>query len=99
MRCREKGNWRRERDSNPRGTFGPYTLSRGAPSTTRPSLRRGRMIGAGEHSGKSRLGPAENTDSGGQRFPGAGGFVGRRTAIGGATAALDAFVDLFAVNS
>src|SRR5690606_32918876 len=32
--------WRRERDSNPRGTFGPYTLSRGAPSTTRPSLRR-----------------------------------------------------------
>jgi hypothetical protein len=31
--------WRRERDSNPRRAFGPYTLSRGAPSTTRPSLR------------------------------------------------------------
>ena len=33
-------NWRRERDSNPRRAFDPYTLSRGAPSTTRPSLRR-----------------------------------------------------------
>jgi hypothetical protein len=32
-------NWRRERDSNPRRAFDPYTLSRGAPSTTRPSLR------------------------------------------------------------
>jgi hypothetical protein len=32
--------WRRERDSNPRRAFDPYTLSRGAPSTTRPSLRR-----------------------------------------------------------
>jgi hypothetical protein len=31
--------WRRERDSNPRRAFGPYALSRGAPSTTRPSLR------------------------------------------------------------
>ena len=30
--------WRRERDSNPRYAFGIYTLSRGAPSTTRPSL-------------------------------------------------------------
>src|SRR5690606_21670470 len=36
---REISNWRRERDSNPRRAFGPYTLSRGAPSTTRPSLR------------------------------------------------------------
>ena len=34
-------NWRRERDSNPRRAFDPYTLSRGAPSTTRPSLRAG----------------------------------------------------------
>src|SRR6266478_680939 len=33
--------WRRERDSNPRRAFDPYTLSRGAPSTTRPSLRLG----------------------------------------------------------
>src|ERR1700704_3928005 len=32
-------NWRRERDSNPRRAYDPYTLSRGAPSTTRPSLR------------------------------------------------------------
>jgi hypothetical protein len=31
--------WRRERDSNPRRAFDPYALSRGAPSTTRPSLR------------------------------------------------------------
>ena len=31
--------WRRERDSNPRWALDPYTLSRGAPSTTRPSLR------------------------------------------------------------
>ncbi len=31
--------WRRERDSNPRWAFDPYTLSRGAPSTTRPPLR------------------------------------------------------------
>src|SRR3972149_6989041 len=33
--------WRRERDSNPRWSFAPYTLSRGAPSTARPSLRIG----------------------------------------------------------
>ena|GEM_PF-2442847 len=40
-RCRADDGlgWRRERDSNPRRAFGPYTLSRGAPSTTRPSLR------------------------------------------------------------
>ena len=32
--------WRRERDSNPRYRFWPvYSLSRGAPSTSRPSLR------------------------------------------------------------
>ena len=35
--------WRRGRDSNPRGPFGAYSLSRGAPSTTRPPLR-GRWI-------------------------------------------------------
>jgi hypothetical protein len=33
--------WRRGRDSNPRWAFDPYTLSRGAPSTTRPPLRIG----------------------------------------------------------
>ena len=31
--------WRRERDSNPRRAFNPYSLSRGALSTTQPSLR------------------------------------------------------------
>src|SRR5579883_40529 len=38
--------WRRERDSNPRRAFDPYTLSRGAPSTTRPSLRPGKTLSA-----------------------------------------------------
>ncbi len=32
--------WRRGRDSNPREAFDLYSLSRGAPSTTRPPLRR-----------------------------------------------------------
>jgi hypothetical protein len=32
--------WRRGRDSNPRYAFGVYTLSRRAPSTARPPLRR-----------------------------------------------------------
>ena len=31
--------WRRERDSNPRRAINPYSLSRGALSTTQPSLR------------------------------------------------------------
>ena len=31
--------WRRERDSNPRWAINPYSLSRGAPSAARPSLR------------------------------------------------------------
>ncbi len=31
--------WRRGWDSNPRGPFGAYSLSRGAPSTARPPLR------------------------------------------------------------
>ena len=31
--------WRRERDSNPRWAINPYSLSRGAPSATRPPLR------------------------------------------------------------
>src|ERR1700733_11495125 len=39
-----ESNWRRERDSNPRRAFDPYTLSRGAPSTTRPSLRVPKML-------------------------------------------------------
>ena len=33
--------WRRRRDSNPRWAYDPYSLSRGAPSTTRPRLRAG----------------------------------------------------------
>ena len=36
--CSSCGWWRRDRDSNPRSAFGAYTLSRRAPSTTRPSL-------------------------------------------------------------
>ena len=39
QRSIQRSMWRRERDSNPRWAFDPYTLSRGAPSTTRPSLR------------------------------------------------------------
>ena len=31
--------WRRGRDSNPRWGISPYSLSRGAPSATRPPLR------------------------------------------------------------
>src|ERR1700684_2286977 len=62
-RQHEKGNWRRERDSNPRRAFDPYTLSRGAPSTTRPSLRervpaapvRGAIILKGWGQGKEPL--------------------------------------------
>ena len=38
--CYSDWGWRRVRDSNPRWAFDPYTLSRGAPSTTRPTLRR-----------------------------------------------------------
>ena len=33
------GKWRRGWDSNPRDAFDAYSLSRGAPSTTRPPLR------------------------------------------------------------
>jgi hypothetical protein len=32
--------WRRGRDSNPRWAINPYALSRGAPSATRPPLRK-----------------------------------------------------------
>ena len=32
--------WRRRRDSNPRYAVNVYSLSRGAPSATRPRLRR-----------------------------------------------------------
>jgi hypothetical protein len=52
-------NWRRERDSNPRWAFGPYSLSRGAPSASRSSLREGRdnsTIGAKKkRAGEERL--------------------------------------------
>ena len=34
----DRPEWRRRRDSNPRWAFDPYSLSRGAPSTTRPLL-------------------------------------------------------------
>ena len=45
----QQNSWRRERDSNPRRAFDPYTLSRGAPSTTRPSLR---CLESGCHPGR-----------------------------------------------
>ncbi len=38
-RSYENRKWRRERDSNPRRGISPYSLSRGALSTTQPSLR------------------------------------------------------------
>ena len=38
-----RGVWRRTRDSNPR-YVAVYTLSRRAPSTTRPALRRARIL-------------------------------------------------------
>ena len=37
--------WRRERDSNPRYAINVYSLSRGALSTTQPSLRRQTTFG------------------------------------------------------
>ncbi len=40
--------WRRERDSNPRDGITAYTLSRRAPSTTRPPLRHCRSCRAAE---------------------------------------------------
>jgi hypothetical protein len=45
--------WRRERDSNPRRAFDPYTLSRGAPSTTRPSLRAAQSYATGSGRAKT----------------------------------------------
>ena len=52
--CRARFVWRREWDSNPRWALDPYTLSRRAPSTARPSLLvRPRIISAGERTKKS----------------------------------------------
>src|SRR5688500_9600531 len=39
MRLHATGMWRSGRDSNPRYGFAVYSLSRRAPSTTRPPLR------------------------------------------------------------
>ncbi len=51
--------WRRVRDSNPRWAFDPYTLSRGAPSTTRPTLRRRTCLAGSAKAGKNTgRGPA-----------------------------------------
>ncbi len=41
--------WRRERDSNPRWAFNPYSLSRGAPSAARPSLQIVTFTKCGHH--------------------------------------------------
>ena len=46
--------WRRERDSNPRRAFNPYSLSRGALSTTQPSLRNSRFFESGAGSALTR---------------------------------------------
>src|SRR5688572_12087395 len=86
-------NWRRERDSNPRWAFDPYTLSRGAPSTTRPSLRRAQMIRTGRRAGK---------ETGVTRSDGCGCGSRRGVlAVLGRLALLvpDALVDLFAVDA
>src|SRR5690348_15595406 len=48
---REIGRWRSGRDSNPRYGFAVYSLSRRAPSTTRPPLR---MPGRRKHLGAER---------------------------------------------
>src|ERR1700691_518036 len=96
LRWREKGNWRRERDSNPRRAFDPYTLSRGAPSTTRPSLRervpaapvRGAIILKGWCQGKER-------PPGGQALAGRRGFLDLR---GFRALVLDAVKDLLALH-
>ena len=48
--------WRRERDSNPRYTFlGVCSLSRGVPSTTRPSLRSHRFYLSAIHARQSKI--------------------------------------------
>src|ERR1700692_2797474 len=96
LRWREKGNWRRERDSTPRRAFSPYTLSRGAPSTTRPSLRervpvppvRGAIILKGRSQGKERL-PARRCSAGRR------GFFGLRSSR---ALVLDAQKDLLALD-
>ncbi len=62
--------WRRVRDSNPRWAFDPYSLSRGAPSTTRPTLRNARhRIRTCAHKEKARRLPQP---------PGLTGLVSRR---------------------
>ena len=55
-----KTKWRRERDSNPRYPVRVYTLSRRAPSTTRPPLHCVTMQGRGEAlpAGGERLPPS-----------------------------------------
>ena len=46
-RNRDQTVWRRGRDSNPRWAFNPYSLSRGAPSATRPPLQATQLFEAG----------------------------------------------------
>src|SRR5581483_1926413 len=45
LETRTCSGWRRERDSNPRYPCEVYTLSKRAPSATRPSLRQRRAVG------------------------------------------------------
>src|SRR5690606_35845900 len=90
---------RRERDSNPRRAFDPYTLSRGAPSTTRPSLRPAECV----ERKIPRL-PGQTRDDTGRIREGKARGVSARDAhrIGGFALAfalvLDALEDLVAVH-
>ena len=56
--------WRSGRDSNPRYPFGVYSLSRGALSTTQPSLRAGRAAWPSEAHRSSRHWPAKRSNCG-----------------------------------
>src|SRR5690349_8433552 len=55
-----KQGWRTGRDSNPRTAINRYTLSRRAPSTTRPPVHLGR--GEIHGVGGSRKGPASRSN-------------------------------------
>ena len=48
--------WRRGRDSNPRYAYHVYSLSRGAPSTTRPPLRERKSLIITQRNGKHGYG-------------------------------------------
>src|SRR5262245_28716252 len=57
------GEWRRERDSNPRGGISAYTISNRAPSTTRTSLRNKNVLGAKIADHLTRHPPSRQADA------------------------------------